>query len=98
MTLKVDDRVEADLVMKDLELFNIYRTKDKVLVLIQQVKKEPISFMLQGISKPEKKKAKKKKKKIKKAIKNNERNRTVSSDTNKTARSPDTNKTGSSKK
>ena len=98
LPLKADDRVEADLVMKDLELFNIYRTKDKVLVLIQQVKKEPISFMLQGISKPEKKKAKKKKKKIKKAIKNNEHNRTTSSDANKTTRSPDTNKTGSPKK
>jgi prepilin-type N-terminal cleavage/methylation domain-containing protein len=98
LPLKVDDRVEADLIMKDLELFDIYRAKDKVLVLMQQVKKEPISFMVQGITKPEKKKVKKKKKKIKKAIKNNEHNRTTSPDANKTVGSPDTNKTGSSEK
>ena len=70
LPLRADDRVEADLVMKDLEVFDVYHSKDKVLVLIQQAKKEPISFMVQGVSKPQKKK-KKKKKAVKKPIKRN---------------------------
>ena len=69
LPLRVDDRVEADLVMKDLELFDVYHSKDKVLVLIQQAKKEPISFMVQGVTKPKKKK--KKKKVPKKPVKKN---------------------------
>ena len=70
LPLRADDRVEADLVMKDLEVFDVYHSKDKVLVLIQQAKKEPISLMVQGVSKPQKKK-KKKKKAVKKPIKRN---------------------------
>jgi len=70
LPLRADDRVEADLVMKDLEVFDVYHSKDKVLVLIQQAKKEPISFMVQGVSKPQKKK-KKKKKAGKKPVKKN---------------------------
>ena len=69
LPLEPDDKVEVDLVMKNLELFDVYNSKDKVLVLMQQVKKEPISFMVQGISKPQKKKNKKKKKALKKPIK-----------------------------
>jgi len=70
LPLRADDRVEADIIMKDLELFDVYHNKDKVLVLIQQVQKEPISFMVQGITKPQKKKEKKQKKKsVKKAAK-----------------------------
>ena len=70
LPLRADDRVEADIIMKDLELFDVYHSKDKVLVLMQQAKKEPISFMVQGVTKPVKKKKKKKKKKtIKKPLK-----------------------------
>jgi len=69
LPLRADDRVEADLVMKDLEVFDVYHNKDKVLVLIQQAKKEPISFMVQGVTKPKKKK--KKKKVPKKPVKKN---------------------------
>ena len=65
LPLRTDDRVEADLVMKDLEVFDVYHSKDKVLVLIQQAKKEPISFMVQGVSKPQKKKKKAAKKPVK---------------------------------
>lgn len=61
LPLRADDRVEADIVMKDLEVFDVYHTKDKVLVLIQQTNKEPISFMVQGVTKPQKKKKKKQK-------------------------------------
>ena len=59
LPLNSQDRVEVDSVMKDIELFDIYHQKDKILVLLQQQSKEPISFMVQGISKPEKKKKKK---------------------------------------
>ncbi len=59
----LEERVEVDLVMTGLEIFDIYHEKDKILVLIKQEGKEPISFMLQGITKPVKKKAVKKPKK-----------------------------------
>ena len=62
LPLRADDRVEADIIMKNLEIFDVYYSKDKVLVLIQQAKKEPISFMVQGIGKPKKKKKNSKKK------------------------------------
>lgn len=52
MPLKSDDRVEVDAVMNDIELFDIYHEKDKVVVLIKQQSKEPISFMVQGITNP----------------------------------------------
>jgi len=61
LPLRADDRVEADIVMKNLKLFDVYHVKDKILVLLQQAKKEPVSFMVQGVSKPKKKKKPKKK-------------------------------------
>jgi prepilin-type N-terminal cleavage/methylation domain-containing protein len=73
LPLRVDDHVEADIVMKDLKLFDVYYNKDKVLVLIQQAEQEPISFMVQGISKPKKKKPKKKKVKKKKVKRKEDR-------------------------
>ncbi|BAF70993.1 hypothetical protein SUN_0032 [Sulfurovum sp. NBC37-1] len=70
LPLRADDRVEANVVMKNLEVFDVYHSNDKVLVLIQQAKKEPISFMVQGVTKPQKKK-KKKKKAVKKPVRKN---------------------------
>lgn len=52
----LEERVEVDLVMTGMEIFDIYHEKDKILLLMKQEGKEPISFMLQGISKPVKKK------------------------------------------
>ncbi len=52
----LEERVEVDSVMNNLEIFDIYHEKDKILVLMQQEGKEPISFMLQGITRPVKKK------------------------------------------
>ena len=60
LPLGADDRVEADIIMKDIELFDVYHHKDKVLVLLQQATKEPISFMVQGVEKAKKKKLSKK--------------------------------------
>ncbi len=51
-----EERVEIDTIMTGIEVFDVYHEKDKVLVLIQQQGKEPISFMLQGITKSVKKK------------------------------------------
>ena len=52
LPLERDDRVEVDPVMSDIKLFDIYHEKDKILVLIQQKDKEPISFMIQGVTNP----------------------------------------------
>ena len=73
-TLPIDpeERVEVDVVMKNVELFDLYYKKDKILVLLQEHSKEPISFMLQGVTKPQKKKKKKK------AKVNSKSNRTAS--------------------
>ncbi|MBD3791289.1 MAG: prepilin-type N-terminal cleavage/methylation domain-containing protein [Campylobacterales bacterium] len=51
-----EEEVEADLLLKDLELFDVYHEKDKVMVLIKERNKEAMGFMLEGISKPEVKK------------------------------------------
>jgi len=59
-----DDKVEVNTVMKDVEVFDVYQKKDKVLVLLKQKGKEPSSFMVQGISKPKSKKKKDKKRKV----------------------------------
>jgi len=52
LPLRVEQRVEVTTVMEAIELFDVYHSKDKVLVLLQQKGKEPISFMVQGITKP----------------------------------------------
>ena len=61
LPLGSEDRVEINPIMKNVEVFNVYYSKDKILVLLQQVAQKPITFMIQGISKPLKKKKKKKK-------------------------------------
>jgi len=52
MPLESEDRAEVDTVMTDIDIFDVYQQKDKVLVLIQQKGEEPISFMVQGITNP----------------------------------------------
>ena len=59
---RFEDRVEVIPMIEGLEIFDVYHEKDKVLVLIQQKKQEPITFMVQGITKPVVKKKKVKKK------------------------------------
>jgi prepilin-type N-terminal cleavage/methylation domain-containing protein len=56
LPLGLEERVEVNSIMKNVEIFDVYYEKDKILVLLQQYAKEPISFMIQGISKPAKKK------------------------------------------
>ncbi len=59
---RYEEKVEVDPVIKHVELFDVYHQKDKVIVLLKEQHKEPISFMVQGITKPkppQKKKTKK---------------------------------------
>ncbi len=44
-----DDKAAVDEVMKDIDLFRVYRAKTDVLVLLRQKGKEPISFMVQSV-------------------------------------------------
>ena len=55
LPLRAEERVEIDPVITGIEVFDVYHEKDNILVLIKQQGKEPISFMLQGITKPVKK-------------------------------------------
>lgn len=58
LPLEPEENVEVNAAMKGVELFDVYYEKDKLLVLLKQKAKEPITFMLQGIEKPKKKKKK----------------------------------------
>jgi len=62
LPLKSEEFVEADIVVKHLDLFDVYWKKGKVVVMLQQKHKEPVSFMVQGITKPKKPLKKRKKK------------------------------------
>ena len=66
LPLGQEEKVEVDEVMKDVEIFDVYYKKDKLLALLKQKAQKPITFMIQGIEKPKKKKKKKPKKTKKK--------------------------------
>ncbi len=53
LPLKEDNRVETDVISKNIELFTVYKSKkrDKILFIIKSVGKEAQSFMIQQISK-----------------------------------------------
>lgn len=57
-----EDRVEVDIIMQNIEMFDVYHNNGKVLVFLKEKSKEAIKFMVQGISKPKAPKDKKKKK------------------------------------
>ncbi len=59
----LEERVEVDAVMAHLSLFDVYWQKDRVVVFVASKGKEPMTFMLQGITKPKPKKKKSMKKK-----------------------------------
>ena len=58
LPLQSEEKVEANRVIKNLEIFDVYHQKDKVLVIIKQLKEEAITFLIQGVSKPINKKPK----------------------------------------
>jgi prepilin-type N-terminal cleavage/methylation domain-containing protein len=49
LPLNSDDRVSVDEIMRNIELFRVYRQNSKVLVMLKQKKKKPISFLVQGV-------------------------------------------------
>jgi len=76
LPLNEDERVAVDPVIADIELFDLYWQKDKVVVLLKQKNETAVSFMVQGVTKPKPKKKKSKKKskrkiKTKTAVENN---------------------------
>jgi len=77
LPLGSEEKVEVNPVMKNVEVFDVYYEKDKILVLLQQTAQEPITFMIQGITKPVKKKKKPKKPTKKKRVPPAETNTTV---------------------
>jgi len=54
LPLGLEDKVEVDKVLKGVKLFDITRSKDNILAVIQEANKEPYSFLLQGIKEPPK--------------------------------------------
>jgi hypothetical protein len=52
LPVKDEEHVAVDVVMKGVDLFDIYWNKDKVLAMVRQKGKTPITFMVQGITKP----------------------------------------------
>jgi prepilin-type N-terminal cleavage/methylation domain-containing protein len=76
----LNERVEVDQIMSHVLLFDVYRKKGMVLVLLQEENKEPIAFMVDAVTKPKpkKKKLKKKKKKEHKAVSRKDTNSTYS--------------------
>ncbi len=63
---RLEDKVEVDPVIEHIEQFDLYHQKDKVLVILKEAHKMPITFMVQGITKP---KPPKKKKKVAQPVK-----------------------------
>ena len=60
--LKFENKVEVDTVIENLENFDVIHKGDKVIVVLKEKAKEPISFLIQGIVKPKPPKLKKLKK------------------------------------
>lgn len=52
LPLRFDTKVEVDTVLEHLELFDVTRNDDKVVIVLKEENKKPLSFMLQGIFKP----------------------------------------------
>ena len=53
--LREEQRVEVDVVLKDTEMFKVYKSKkkDKILVIMQTKGQDPQTFMVQNIALPQ---------------------------------------------
>jgi len=69
LPIESEQKVAVDMVMDNMEVFQVYYNKVSVLVVLKQVGKEPVSFIVQGVNEP----VKIKKKKIKKKRRNKSR-------------------------
>ncbi len=52
--LESEARTAVDRVMKNIELFHVYKSKNAILVVLRQKGKEAISFLVQGIPEEQK--------------------------------------------
>ena len=84
LPLKNEEHIEVDPVINNIELFNVYWEKDKVIVLLRQKGQDAITFMIQGITKSKPKKKKHKKKKNKTQVDNKTTSSPPQSSTKKT--------------
>jgi prepilin-type N-terminal cleavage/methylation domain-containing protein len=50
LPLRPDDRVEIDRVLRGVTLFDIYRSRGNVLILLQTKQGKPYAFMVRGIT------------------------------------------------
>jgi len=83
LPLGLENKVEVDIVAKGVKLFDIYTDKKSgdYLVVLQELNKEPFSFLIQGkIAPPKPKKKPKKKKPHKKDNNKTENNTTTPTD------------------
>ncbi len=55
LPLGLEDKVAIDKVFKGVKLFDVYRNKDKILLILQEANKKPYSFLVEGIVPPPKK-------------------------------------------
>jgi len=61
LPLNLDKTIYIDNAFEHMELFDIYRSKSDILVLLKRKSQEPITFAIYGVQHPSKKKKKKKK-------------------------------------
>jgi prepilin-type N-terminal cleavage/methylation domain-containing protein len=83
LPLGLEDKVEVDRVLEGTKVFEVSRDKDRVFIFAKQAKKEPYTFLLQGIKAPPKPKPKKRPKKPKGLIRGN-KDKNLTKDSNST--------------
>jgi prepilin-type N-terminal cleavage/methylation domain-containing protein len=83
LPLGLEDKVEVDRVLEGTKVFEVSRDKDRVFIFAKQAKKEPYTFLLQGIKAPPTPKPKKRPKKPKGLIRGN-KDKNLTKDSNST--------------
>ncbi|NPA51180.1 MAG: prepilin-type N-terminal cleavage/methylation domain-containing protein, partial [Epsilonproteobacteria bacterium] len=78
LPLGLEDKVAIDKIFKGIKLFDVYRNKDKILLILQEANKKPYSFLVEGIVPPPKKIKRDIQKRVKRRDNNisNEKNQT----------------------
>jgi type II secretory pathway component PulJ len=54
-----EEMIEADRVVENIEIFDVYHKSDKVLIVLKEKKRKALSFLVQGVTKPKPPKKKK---------------------------------------
>jgi len=66
LPLNLESNIHIDSTFKDIELFDVYRQKSNILVILKRKHQEPVAFEIYGINTPTKKKKTQKKTTLKK--------------------------------